>query len=254
MEQQLQSFQHEKFGTVDTVIENGVVYFRGDTVGSILGYKQPHKAVIDHCVPEGKIKRATVTSGGSQLITYISEGNLYRLIVRSTVDGAQEFASWVFDTVLPTIRMHGIYANIDVIEEFLSDPEMAIRVFMALRDERNKVAQLTEDIEAMKPKEEFYDAVAGSKSAIQMADCAKVLAYPKVGRNRLFKILRELGILMDSNMPYQEYIDRGYFRTIEQKYTTSGGETRISIKTLVFQKGVDYIRKRIAEHFGASDE
>ena len=48
---------------------------------------------------------------------------------------------------------------------------------------------------------------------------------------------------MKDNIPYQEYIDRGYFRIIEQKFTTPEGETRISIKTVVFQRGVDYIRK-----------
>ena len=45
------------------------------------------------------------------------------------------------------------------------------------------------------------------------------------------------------NAPYQKYIDNECFCTIEQKYSTPDGETRISIKTLVYQKGVDYIRK-----------
>lgn len=102
---------------------------------------------------------------------------------------------------------------------------------------------LIEDVKRMKPKEEFFDAVADSKDAIEIGKVAKVLNFPGVGRNKLFEILRRKGILMKDNIPYQKFIDNGCFRTIEQKYSLPDGETRISIKTLVYQKGVDYIRK-----------
>lgn len=108
---------------------------------------------------------------------------------------------------------------------------------------KNQNSLLIEDNERMKPKEEFFDAVAGSKDAIEIGKVAKVLNYSGIGRNKLFEILREKGVLMKDNIPYQRYIDNGCFRTIEQKYHTPDGETRINIKTLVYQKGVDYIRK-----------
>ena len=84
--------------------------------------------------------------------------------------------------------------------------------------------------------------MAGSKDAIAMKDVAKVLDFIKVGRNKLFEILRNENILMKDNTPYQKYIDNGWFRTIEQKYTAND-EICINIKTLVYQKGVDSIRK-----------
>lgn len=108
---------------------------------------------------------------------------------------------------------------------------------------KNQNALLIAENQRMKPKEEFFDAVADSKDAIEIGKVAKVLNYPGIGRNKLFEILRDKGILMKDNVPYQKYIDNGCFRTIEQKYSMSDGETRISIKTLVYQKGVDYIRK-----------
>ena len=55
--------------------------------------------------------------------------------------------------------------------------------------------------------------------------------------------VREQKILTEKNRPYQEFVDRGYFRTVEQKYDRGYGEIGINVKTLVFQKGVDYIRK-----------
>lgn len=105
---------------------------------------------------------------------------------------------------------------------------------------------LIEDNKRMKPKEEFFDAVTDSKDAIDMKDTAKVL-HMGIGRNNLFKFLRQQKILTEDNRPYQQYIDRGYFRTIEQKYNKGYGETGINIKTVVYQSGVDFIRKRLIE-------
>lgn len=115
-------------------------------------------------------------------------------------------------------------------------------------------AQLEEkeqQIALMKPKADFFDAVADSKTAIEMSKAAKVLNFGK-GRTTLFAILREEGLLRYNNEPYQEYIDRGYFRTIEQKYTKPDGSTYVSIKTLVYQKGLDYIRKILDRRKGVS--
>lgn len=110
-----------------------------------------------------------------------------------------------------------------------------------IAENENKL--LSEDNERMKPKADFFDAVADSKDAIEIGKVAKVLNYPGVGRNKLFDILRKQNVLMRDNIPYQKYIDNGCFRTIEQKYMLPNGETRISIKTLVYQKGVEHIRK-----------
>lgn len=95
------------------------------------------------------------------------------------------------------------------------------------------------------PKIEFYDAVTDSKDAIPMGDVAKVLDMG-IGRNKLFQLLRDVKVLMENNIPYQTYIDRGYFRTVERKWSDTNGETHIAITTLVFQRGVEYIRKKVS--------
>ena len=98
----------------------------------------------------------------------------------------------------------------------------------------------------MKPKAEFFDAVADSKTAISMNEVSKVLGIKGYGRNNLFEFLRSSGILDRWNVPYQRYIDCGWFRVIEQKYSKNG-EQCVSTKTLVYQKGVDAIRKKILD-------
>lgn len=95
-----------------------------------------------------------------------------------------------------------------------------------------------------KPKVDFFEAVTGSKDTIDMGCVAKVL-NKKIGRNKLFELLRDKAILMSNNVPYQKYCDCGYFRVIESKYNKPDGSTHIGLKTLVYQKGVNYINKII---------
>lgn len=99
------------------------------------------------------------------------------------------------------------------------------------------------------PATEFYKAVTGSKTAINMAEVAKVLNFPKLGRNKMFKFLREQNILQNDNIPYQQYVDKGLFRVIEQKYSLPNGDVQVSFKTLVFQKGLNFIRKLVIKYF-----
>lgn len=170
---------------------------------------------------------------------FLTESGVYKLVFKSHKPNAEAFTDWIADEVLPSIRKHGMYA----VDDLIANPELAIKAFTALKEEREKNKALQADNERMKPKEEFFDAVTDSKDAIDMGQVAKVLNYPKIGRNKLFEILRENGILQQNNQPYQTYIDRGYFRVVEQKFEPTPGEIRINIKTLVFQKGIDYIRK-----------
>ncbi|OOM49811.1 phage antirepressor protein KilAC domain protein [Clostridium beijerinckii] len=80
-----------------------------------------------------------------------------------------------------------------------------------------------------------------------MGHVAKVLAIRGIGRNNLFSLLREKKVLDKNNIPYQQFVDLGYFRVLEQKYTVPSGETKINIKTMVFQKGIEFIRRKIGE-------
>lgn len=170
---------------------------------------------------------------------YIPESLFYRLGMKASNKAADKFQNWLAMEVIPSIRKHGMYA----VDELIANPELAIKAFTALKEEREKNKALQAENERMKPKEEFFDAVTDSKDAIDIGQVAKVLNFPGIGRNKLFEILRNNGILKQNNEPYQKYIDCGYFRVIEQKYEARPGEIRINIKTLVFQKGIDYIRK-----------
>ena len=134
----------------------------------------------------------------------------------------------------------------------LTLPKTELEESMIILQAQNILKQRIEKLEAQaeenRPKVEFYEAVTDSKDAIDIGTMAKVLNVG-VGRNKLFKILRDNHILMKNNIPYQRYIDSGWFRTIEQKYSMPDGSTRINIKTVVYQKGVNGIRMLLAEKY-----
>lgn len=113
---EIKIFQNSDFGELGVMTIDDKEYFPAIQCAQILGYSNPRKAIIDHCETEGVTKRYVPTSGGTQEVKYISEGNLYRLIVRSKLPAAKKFERWVFDEVLPEIRRSGGYGGVNIEE------------------------------------------------------------------------------------------------------------------------------------------
>ena len=237
---ELQVFNNNEFGQLRTINIDGKDYFVGKDIALALGYKNTNDAISRHC--KGVVKHEGLKINGSE-VALITEGDIYRLITHSKLPTAEKFEEWVFDEVLPSIRKHGMYAT----DELLDNPDLLIAAATKLKEERAARIEAENKVKVLKPKADFYDKVAGSKDSIEMGHVAKVLGIKGIGRNKLFEILRNKKVLDKSNIPYQKFVDSGYFRVLEQKYTTPSGETKINIKTMVFQKGVDYIRKIIKE-------
>ena len=231
---EIQIFNNEEFGDIRTVEINGEPWLIGKDVATALGYKDTSDALKTHVDEEDKLTRQFTDSGQSRQMYIVNESGLYSLILGSRLPNAKKFKRWVTAEVLPSIRKTGGY-NL---------PQTYADALRALADQAEQTEKLRLENNEMKPKADFFDAVAGSKQAISLGDVAKILNYPKVGRNKLFEILRDQDILQQNNIPYQKFIDAGYFRVIEQKYN-AGDEVRISLKTLVYQKGIDYIRKTL---------
>ena len=132
MTNQLQIFNNSKFGQVRTVEVNGKIHFVGIDIARALGYKNPNDAISRHC--KGYVKHAVPTASGIQTMNVIPEGDIYRLAASSELPGADEFESWIFDDVLPTIRKHGMYAK----DELLDNPDLMIEVLQELKKEREE--------------------------------------------------------------------------------------------------------------------
>lgn len=104
----LHVFKNSSFGQLRTIEEDGKILFCATDVAKALGYINPRDAISRHC--RGVVKRDAPTQGGIQAITFIPEGDVYRLITHSKLPGAEKFESWVFDEVLPSLRKDGYYS------------------------------------------------------------------------------------------------------------------------------------------------
>jgi len=226
---------------VRTILINGEPWFVAKDIALLLGYKWQTN-LIAHVPPQWKGVNPINTLGGTQEMAVLSEQGLYFFLGRSDKPKALLFQMWLADEVLPSIRKTGGYVSNDdlFINTYLPFVDENTKALFKLQLEVNRKA--AEQIAEMKPKADFFDAVTDSKDAVDMASVAKVLNMG-IGRNKLFEFLRNKKVLQSNNQPYQRYIDSGYFRVIEQKYQNSQGETHISFKTIVYQKGIDFIRK-----------
>lgn len=185
---------------------------------------------------------------------FLTESGVYKLAFKSRKPNAERFTDWVTDEVLPSIRKHGMYA----VDDLINDPDLAIKAFMALKEEKTRNKMLQADNERMRPKEIFADAVATSQTSILIGDLAKLLKQNGVetGQKRFFEWLRENGYLIkrkgaDWNMPTQKAMERGLFEVKESAVNNPDGSVRINKTTKVTGKGQQYF---INKFLGTSDK
>lgn len=158
------------------------------------------------------------------------------------------FAIWCNDRIKELLQ-YGMTATQPTLEQMIDNPDLVIQLATQLKKEREEKEKLRIENESQQhkiaidaPKVEFYDEVVDSKDALPMDRVAKLLNIG-IGRNRLFAFLREKKVLMPNNTPYQKYVELGWFRCVESKFSKPNGDTCINIKTVVLQKGLDGIRK-----------
>ena len=235
---ELQIFNNEEFGEIRTITKDGEPWFVGKDITEKLGYQNGSRDIARHVDEDDQIVIPIPGDTQNRNMLVINESGLYSLVISSKLPNAKKFKKWVTSEVLPSIRKNGGY----IANQEQMTPEQIVA--NALIVAQNIISQKDRQIEEMKPKADFFDAVADSKTAISMNEVAKVLNIKGYGRNNLFEFLRNEGILDRFNVPYQRYVDNGWFRVIEQHYQKNG-EPIVTTKTLVYQKGVDGIRKLV---------
>jgi len=250
MSNELKIFENPAFGSIRTVEVDGTPYFVGKDVAEVLGYAKPLNALTTHVDEDDSLKQGLTDSlGRVQETIIINESGLYSLILSSKLPKAKEFKHWVTSEVLPAIRQHGMYAT----EELLADPDLAIKAFTALKEERAKREALEATVKTQeqqiaqdKPKVVFADAVSTAKTSILIGDLAKLIKQNgiDIGQKRLFDWLRTNGYLIKNgsskNMPLQRYMEQGLFEVKESVVANPDGSSRVTRTTKVTGKGQQY--------------
>ncbi len=251
MENMIKTFVNEEFGTVRTLMKDGQPWFVGKDVAVILGYNEPHKAIARHVDEDDGMKHPVIDSmGRTQNVTIVNESGFYSLVLASRMPNAKKFKRWVTSEVLPTIRRTGGYVgNEDMfVESYLPFADDAVKNLFRLN--LMTIRQLNEKIRRDEPLVQFANQVADTENVIDIGKMAKLANEEniRIGRNTLFRWLKGRKILMSNNIPYQQFIDRGYFVVKESVYEQHGMQKTYQ-QTYVTGKGQQYIIRLLKEYF-----
>lgn len=166
---ELQIFSDPEFGEIRTLEEHGKPLFCGSDIAKALGYEKPRNAISAHC--KGALKRGILTAGGKQEMTFIPEGDVYRLITHSKLPAAEQFEHWVFDEVLPSLRQNGTYSV---------TPEKKALVEAKVNNSRARIASMWLKVSALATPE--YRQICASHASAALAGGSAVIPLPTAER------------------------------------------------------------------------
>lgn len=230
---ELKIFENPKFGNIRIITEDNKTLFCGSDVAKALGYKRPNDAITAHC--RGTVKRRITDSiGREQEMNFIPEGDIYRLAAKSELPGADEFESWIFDEVLPSIRKTGGY-------NLPKDYPSALRALADAEEKRLALeaenALQRQAIADFQPIKQYVDTIL---SSVRTLTTTQIAADYDLTARKLNRILHEEGIQRYVNgqwILYQKYMGNGYTKSKTVRITRSDGRPDTVLNTEWTQKG-----------------
>lgn len=216
---------------VRVTVMNSEPWFVAKDVCDVLQHRSPSQAVSRLDEDEKGIT-TVITPGGPQQMGIVSESGLYSLILTSRKPQAKAFKRWVTRSVLPQIRRTGHY-----VPQRQTLPQTYLEALEALVASEREKQRMTERVQTLVPKARAYDRLLSGDHAQTVEQVGKSFG---LGRNRMFALLREHRVLRKNNLPYQQYLERGYFR-VRQVPTTRKSEIVHVAQTLVTPQGIEFI-------------
>lgn len=254
----LRIFSNPQFGEVRVTTIEGQPHFVGNDIAKILGYMYPANAIQDHVDDDDKkiVQLSDIQDvdnlphlKGSR-ITIINESGVYSLVFGSKLENAKQFKKWVTSEVLPSIRKHGAYATEQTIESMLANPENAIKVFTALKEERTK-RQLAErvievqetQLKELAPKAEYADKVLQSTETYATTRIAQELGMSAIALNKKLHEKRIQRKVDGQWVLYAQFLDKGFAKSHTVPYPKSDGTTGTNTQTVWTEKGRLFIHE-----------
>ena len=171
-------------------------------------------------------------------MSFIPEGDVYRLIVHSKLPAAEKFEKWVFDEVLPTIRKHGAYMTDSLLEQVAREPQVIYLLAETLIQERLRGDRLEAELAEARPKAAYFDAFVDPADCTNIRTTAKELQIPE---RRFTRFLQEHGFMYrcpaGALMPYNKPSNKGLF--IVRDFCKNGHK---GAYTLITPSGKDLLR------------
>ena len=247
----LQIFNNKDFGEIRTVEINKQPYICLVDVCKILDLEQVSR-VKSRLNQDGVISSKVIDSlGREQQAIFINESNLYKVIFQSRKPEAEKFTEWVTSEVLPGIRKNGMYAT----DELLDNPDLAIKVFEQLKQEREEKRQLQLEntqqkqlIGELKPKADYTDRILQNKGLVTITAIAKDYG---MSAKTLNKKLYELGVQFKQSKQwflYRKYQECGYTHSETVEYEHKDGTKDVTMNTKWTQKGRLFLYNLLKEN------
>lgn len=259
MNDKIQVFSHPQFGNIGTIeMENGKIMFKANDVAKALGYNHPADAVRMHCKGVDVLSTPSENQYGAvvmQPTKYITEADIYRLVMRSKLPEAERFQDWVCEEVLPSIRKHGAYLTDAALQRIVTEPDFLIGLANAIKEERKNrmaveakcekqkllIGRQQEQIEELGRRTSYVELVLQCKGLLDITQIAQDYGFS--GR-KLNTILHEKGIQYKDNRQwilYAAYKDKGYVHSA----TLSLESGKSVMRTQWTQKGRLFIYDRL---------
>ena len=169
----LQIIKNTELGNFSYLIIDGNPYFIAKEVCDKLEYSNPNNAYLKLDDDE-KLTSKIWMAGQNRDVVLINESGLYSLILGSIKPEAKRFKKIVTSEILPSIRKHGMYATEVTIENMLNNPDYAISLLTALKEERLAKSKLQEQIMLEAPKVNYFNGLVDRKMNLCIRDVARL--------------------------------------------------------------------------------
>lgn len=245
----VQIFKHPLFGEVKINNDQERPLFMASDVARALGYSRPADAVTAHCKGVAILPTPIDNQHGTpviQNVKFIPEADVYRLVMRSKLPGAEQFQDWVVEEVLPAIRKNGGY--IASTPEETPEQIMARALLVAQRtieSHKQKLQMLEGEVEVLQtekkvlaPKAIYTDEVLQSTSTFTLTQVAHDLGFRSVYAFTAWA--KEKGLLFYQSEQWQPTANvsgKGYFTTRTARYIKNDNTIGTSLSTVVTEKG-----------------
>lgn len=237
----LQEFMNDEFGMIRVIEEKGHIVVSGIDAARALGYARPSEAVHRHCRHAGKQFVAHPQNPDKKLeMLFIPEGDLYRLVVSSRLPAARRFEAWIYDELLPAVRVSGV--------EKLSQSHLAD----VLAEQTNILVNLKAEMTEQNDLARFARCIQMSEDNITLKKLTTLVQNIRLenggrietGRNRLMSWMRKNGYLCysrrEENIPTQRAAAIGLLEVSESPFEPRPGLVFLDQSTHVTPKGQAY--------------
>lgn len=240
---EIKAYNHPLFGNVRMFVNNGKPWFCATDIATSLGYSNPRKAILDHCKSQGVTIRDTPTNSGIQQMKYINEGNIYRLTAKSQLPKAEEFESWIFDDLVPTVINTGSY-SLHVPKSFSEALMLAAQQQMQIEEQQKQlmqkdaaIANKDAQIVQLEKESEYTRVILQNKGTTLVTQIAQDYGMSARKFNALLRDLKIQHKVREQWILYAPYINKGYVHSATHPIKHSDGRDDVSLNTEWTQKG-----------------